>query len=142
MNITDSVSTVLTGASTSDTPSDAEIAAADSRFADMLADEKTAKDELREITSGGATGYWAWKIKQMREHIADQVMGEMNTSKEKIAAMDAKERVATENRIMKEVEERLKLAIREEMKREQKNTLAANATLQSVIDIGQGIPLN
>ena len=114
-------------------PSATATALADQRFAQLLADDKEAKDTLSEITQNGAKSYWNWKIKEMRSQIADQVMTSMNLTPEKIAAMDAKTRVETENKILDAVEQRLKLAINEEMKRQQRNQLAANATLQSVV---------
>lgn len=130
--ISNPISSLLDSTGNSD-PSTLETSNIDKRFAEMLADEQDAKDTLAELTKNGMKGYWSWKMKEMRKQIADKVVSEMNLTPEKIAAMDAKTRVETEQKILDIVEQRLKLAINEEMKRQQRNTLAANASLQSMV---------
>ena len=127
--------------STTDDPVASNAAKADRRFAELLAASDDAKKTLAEITKGGAKSYWDWKMKELRKQIAEKVMKEMNLTPEKIAQMSAKERVETENKIMQIVEQQVRLAIAEEMKRRQHGTLAANASLQSVIDATQNIAL-
>ena len=139
MTITSVTSAAFTNpANASDTTS-SDVTTADQRFAELLAAGDDAKNTLAEITHTGAKGYWAWKMREMRKEIAQEVMGEINLTPEKIAQMSAKDRLATENKIEQIVEQRLRLAIAEEMKRRQHSTQAANASLQSIIDTAQQI---
>lgn len=123
----------------SNDPLAASAAKADRRFAELLAAGKDAAATLADITKQGSKSYWEWKIKEMRKQIADQVMKEMKLTPEKIAQMSAQERVATENKILEIVEQRLRLALAEEMKRRRQSDLAISASLQSVITTAQGI---
>ncbi len=136
---TTSAASILNSDSTTTNPTAAQVADADSRFADLLASSDDAKTTLSEITSGGATGYWAWQMKQLRQQIAGEVMGDMNLTPAQIAAMPAAQRFAVEQKIEQAVEQRLRLALQEEMKRRQHTTLAQDATLQAVITTAQSI---
>lgn len=127
-----STASALLGATEAD-PLAASNATRDQQFAKMLAETKEAKDMLAEITGGGAKGYWAWKMKQLREQITAQVMGEMGLTPEKLAAMSPEERLATLKKIEEAVEERLKLAMAEEMRRKQRTLLGFNSTAQSAL---------
>lgn len=118
---------------TSDDPIAADQTKRDQRFAELLAETKEAEAALGEITKGGVNGYWAWKISEMRKKITEQVMGEMNLTPEKLAAMSAEERLLTEKKIEDLVEERLKLAVAEEMKRKQNTLLGFNATAAAIL---------
>ena len=114
-------------------PVEADKLKREQRFAELLAETKQAEAALAEITKNGAKGYWEWKIKELRKQLTEKVMGEMNLTPEKLAAMSAKERVATENKISDMVEEQLKLAINEEMKRKRKLEISFNATTQAML---------
>lgn len=123
----------LISATANSDPLTSSSAQIDRRFAEMLAEDKEAKDKLSEITRDGAKSYWEWKIKEMRKQIGEEVMGEMNLTPEKIAAMSAEERVKTETKILEIVEQRLRLAIAEEMKRKQNTILGFNASATAIL---------
>ena len=125
-------------------PSAAETANADSGFQALLGDsddsaDDQAKDMLSEITQGGAAGYWAWQVKQMRQEAASEVMGSMDLTPAKIAAMDTKERVATEEKIEQLVEQKVKQEIADNSKKKQEQTLAASASMQGLIVATQSV---
>jgi uncharacterized protein YdcH (DUF465 family) len=111
-------------------PLAADEATRKARFERMLAEQNEAKQMLADITQDGAKGYWEWKIEEMRKQITEQVMGEMNLTPEKLAAMPPEDRLALEDKIARLVEDRLKLAVTEEMK---KKKLAESATLNGII---------
>ena len=94
---------------------------------------------LSEVTGGGAAGYWAWQIKQMREKAASEVMASMNLTADKIAAMDTKTRVATEEKIEQLVEQKVKQDIAEDSKKKQQQALVTSASMTSIITNAQSI---
>lgn len=126
------------GAETKD-PIAIDVARADARFSALLAEEKDAKNTLREITQDGAKSYWEWKMKELRRQAAEKIMGEMNLTEEKIAAMLDKERLAVENQILQYVEQQVRLAVEQEMKRRQQATLTLSGSLQSIIQKAQEV---
>lgn len=132
MLITPATESLISTTTNSD-PLTASTAQIDRRFAQMLAEDKESKDMLAEITKEGGKSYWEWKIKQMRKQIGEEVMGEMNLTPEKLAAMSAEERVKTETKILEIVEQRLRLAIAEEMKRKQNTILGFNASAAAIL---------
>lgn len=86
-------------------------------FASYLGEEDPAA-LLHEITKDGVEGMLKWKIEEMKKKIAAEVMASKNITKESLAAMSAEERAATQDMIMREVQEKLKEAMNEQMKRE------------------------
>ncbi len=138
-----SLSALLLGDAAKDDPIAAAKTKRDQRFAELLAAAEDAKATLTDVTKDGARGYWKWKMKELREQITAQVMGELNVTAEKLAALPLEDRLALEQKIRDMVEERLKLAIAEEMKKKQKTTLGFNplapetlATLQNLASSG------
>lgn len=75
----------------------------DGEFADLLKGGDDPKDMLAEITSGGFKGYWAWRVKEMKARIAQQVMGAMGVTREGLAQMSEDDRAEVERLIMREV---------------------------------------
>ena len=131
-------------ASNGSQPSAAETANADSSFQALLGDgdssaDDQAKDMLAEITQGGAAGYWAWQVQQMKQQATADVMGSMDLTPAKIAAMDTKTRVATEEKIEQLVEQKVKQEIADHSKKKQEQTLAASASMQGLISATQSV---
>lgn len=127
-----------------DDPIAASNAKRDARFAELLSETDEAKAALAEVTGGGIQGYWAWKMKKLREDITGQVMSEMNMTPEKLAALPPEERLAMLKKIEDMVAERMKLAMQEEMKKKQNTLLGFNATASAILsaqDIGTGMPV-
>ena len=136
---------IMSGSSSTNSvqPSAAETTATDQSFQQLIGDDDDSSDgaeqALAEITQGGATGYWAWQVQQMKQQAAAQVMGSMNLTPDKIAAMDAKDRVATEQKIEQMVEQKVKQEIGDNSKQKQQQTLAANASMQGIITSAQSV---
>ena len=132
-SIMDSVSTNLD-------PLSAQESQADKRFSDLLAgNSDDPKDILADVTKQGAAGYWAWKIKELKKQIAGKTMQDMNLTPEKIAAMDPKTRMDTENKIMQIVEQQVKLAIKQEMEKKTQVMLSTSASKQALLNAAQGV---
>jgi hypothetical protein len=136
----------ILGATTSGStrqPSAAETAAADQSFQELLGTDDdpdaAAKETLSEITQGGAAGYWAWQVKQMKEEATSQVMAGMGVTPDKIASMSTADRVATEEKIEQLVEQKVKQEIADDSKKKQEQTLAAGSSLHSIITAAQSI---
>ena len=109
------------------------------KFAKLLAEGEEAKQVLADVTKGGAKGYWEWKIKELRKQLTEKVMGEMNLTPEKLAAMSPEERLKIETKIAQIVEEQVRLAMEAEMKRAKQKKLEATASLQSLITAAQDV---
>lgn len=105
----------------------------EARFAELLAEQEEAKKALEEVAGGGIEGYWQWKIKKLREQIEEQVMGEMNMTAEKLAALSLEDRLALEKKISEVVEQRLKLAMDEEMKRRKREAMGLTASTTAML---------
>jgi hypothetical protein len=125
-------------------PSAAEAAATDASFQQLLgsSDDDSAdqaKQMLADITQGGATGYWAWQVQQMKQQAATQVMGSMDLTPAKIAAMDTSDRVAVEQKIEQLVEQKVKQEIAADSQQKQQQTLASSASMHSIITSAQSI---
>lgn len=113
------------------------------RSAKWLAAAEDAKNTLASITKDGAKGYWQWKMKQLREQITQQVEGELNVTPEKLASMPLEDRLALEKKINDMVEQRLKIAIAEEMKRRQKTLLGFNSdSAAAAAMVAQGLDIS
>lgn len=136
-SLTDDINSIGLMGLTGRSPAEEAAAKADNRFAELLTAEEDAKATLAEITEKGAKGYWEWKIREMRKQIAAEVMGEMNLTAEKIAQMPAKERLEVETKILDMVEQRLKLAIVEEMKKKQEVLLGLSVNTQALLNATQ-----
>lgn len=120
----------LTGAAATDKTKQTQSvfdANTDSEFNQLLqgADSSAAPaDILKDITSGGMAGYWAWQIKQMEQNITQQVMSENNLTADQVAKMPADQRAEVEAKIIKEVKHRLEMWMDEELRK--KKTDSAN----------------
>lgn len=90
----------------------------DAAFAAMFKTSDDPKDMLAEIAGNGVEGMMKWKVKELQKQIAEKVLASKDVTLEEIAAMPPKQRVALEQQIMREVAEKLKQAIHEQMKRE------------------------
>lgn len=146
MSISSIGNTSIMGDTTSSSagqPSAAETAETDQSFQALIGgddDSSSNPDQtLAEITQGGANGYWAWQVQQMKEQAATQVMGSMDLTPAKIAGMDAKDRVATEQKIEQLVAQKVKQEIAAQSQKKQQQTLAASASMQSIITATQSI---
>jgi len=98
-------------------------ASTESEFAAYLKEKNDAEDLLEKITSDGVKGLMQWKIEQMKKQITEQVMASKGLTADGISSLPPAEKMATEETIMKEVQEKLKEAINEQMKRENNTEL-------------------
>lgn len=80
----------------------------DSAFADMLKGEDDPQTLLKDMTSGGVQGYWAYQIKQMKQKIAEETVRSTGLNAQDIAAMPADQRADLERQIMREVEQKVR----------------------------------
>lgn len=102
---------VLTAA---DEPTQAEIDKADAAFNALFAKEdETPQSILSHMVEKGTDGLAKWQIDQMQKDIANRTLRNKSLSQEQIAALPPKQRVPTENKIVEEVNEKLKDAIAE-----------------------------
>lgn len=95
------------------------LAQSGSDFAAYLT-EQTPEALLSSITEDGVRGLMKWKIEEMKRKITQEVMTSKNLTADDLEAMEPQERAAIEKLIMQEVQEQLKRAINEQMKREKK----------------------
>jgi len=88
----------------------------DNAFSQLLdgADDSDPAKMLQDITSGGIDAYWKWQIKQEEADITAQVMKAMNLTKKQIDAMPANQRAETEAAIIKAVQQRLEIWMKEQ----------------------------
>ena len=76
---------------------------------------------LRDMTKDGVKSMWKWQLEQLKKKVADQVMKEMGVTPESLAKMDVKSRMGVEDKIMKEVERRVKEMVDSQMAQDHKN---------------------
>ena len=118
------------------------VAQADAAFSALL--NGTGQDDpaalLKEITSNGMKGYWAWEVKQMKQKATQEVMGAMGVSASDIAAMPDAQRATIEDKIMKAVEAKVKQMIQDDMNKKQKDSLGID--LNADASAGTGIGAN
>lgn len=121
-----------------------QITSTDSAFAAMLngGDDSSAESMLADMTKNGINSFMAWRVKQMQEKIAGQVMGNMGLTPAKIAAMPATQRVAVEQLIMQQVAQQLKQQITEEMKRQNPDTFGLGMMDSSGAALGSSGSVN
>lgn len=101
---------------------ESQVAQIDKQFKEMLSGGSDDPAEmLKEITSGGMKGYWAWQVKQLRAKAAEKILGQRNLTPEMIAALPPQQRADIEKQIMQEVERMVKQMIEEELKRKGKD---------------------
>jgi hypothetical protein len=88
----------------------------DTEFSQLLdgADDSDPAKMLQDITSGGFDAYWKWQIKQEEAELTAQVMKSMNLTKAQIDAMPANQRAETEAEIIKAVQQRLEIWMKEQ----------------------------
>ncbi|ASG21567.1 hypothetical protein [Nitrospirillum viridazoti] len=76
----------------------------DSDFATLLrGGDDDPKATLKDITSGGMPGYWAWRMKELKAEIAARVMGNMGVTRQGLSRMSEDDRAEVERLIMREV---------------------------------------
>jgi hypothetical protein len=86
---------------------------------------------LKKITENGIQSLWKWQVAQLKKRVAEQVMSEMNLTREQIAALPPEQRVEIEKKIMDEVEQRVKQLIEEGMRKKKSDPFALNGNLSS-----------
>lgn len=120
----------------------------DKQFTDMLSGGTSSKDrtanaqkELQEITTGGFKGYWAWKIKQIKAQVAQEVMGSMNLTSQQLAAMPSGQRAELERKIMRIVEEKVRKMLKQQNSGGgEGGGDSASAPQTAATDVPQGAP--
>ncbi|WP_148293884.1 hypothetical protein [Azospirillum sp. B4] len=80
----------------------------DSAFADLLKGDDDPQTMLKEMTTGGFQGYWAYQIKQMKQKIAEETMQSKGLTQQDLAGMPADQRADLERAIMREVEQKVR----------------------------------
>lgn len=109
-------------------------------FASLISGQGDPAEMLKEITKDGMKGLWSWQMKQLKEKIAAEVMGEMNVTAESIAKMPENQRVGLEKKIMDEVQKRLEIAMTEQANKEKsgRNELGTSFRMPPVAGSGSG----
>ena len=108
-------------AKSSGRPDAARADAVGQAFAELLGKEEDSGPGalLSEITRDGIAGYWAWQVEQLRRRIAGEVMDEMDVTEDKLRTLPPEERAQIQEKILREVERRLELAMKEKEKEEE-----------------------
>lgn len=88
-------------------------------FAALLK-EDSPEETLSAITHRGVQSLMEWKIEQLKKKITEEVMAAKGISEADLNGMPPEERAAALEMIMREVQEQLKQAMNEQMKREKK----------------------
>ena len=121
------------------------LAKTDKAFADLFASDNETPEQILKQVASSSTSMMAWKIKEMKKHIAHQVMTEHNLTQETVSQLPATQRADVENLVLKEVSERLKMAMAN-MTDDSKPKPSANLTgklsgpvLQKTIEMGQEV---
>lgn len=121
----------------------AALAGVDKAFNDLIGKSDSPEDMLKDITAKGVDSLWKWQIKKLKEKIAAQVMQEMNLSPAQIAAMPAEQRMSIEQKILEEVERRVKQLVEQGLQKKNPDSFGAvkldSPTLQSLIRTAQEI---
>lgn len=88
----------------------------DTAFSQLLdgADDTDPARMLQDITSGGMDAYWKWQIRQEEKKITEEVMKSLNLTKKQIDDMPANQRAETEAAIIKTVQQRLEIWMKEQ----------------------------
>lgn len=93
-------------------------------FAEYLhLDEPTPEEVLSKITKNGVQSLLEHKIEMMKKKITEQVMASKGITADDLAAMPPEEQLAVLKAIMEQVQEMLRQAINEQMKKEHKTEL-------------------
>lgn len=96
----------------------------EANFAEFLnLDEPTPAEVLAKITKNGVQSLLEHKIDMMKKKITEQVMASKGITTDDLAAMEPEEQLAVLKAIMDEVQQMLKQAINEQMKKEHKTEL-------------------
>ena len=98
--------------------SDAVAKRTDAAFMRLFEDPADPKTMLREMTRDGVEGMMKWKVRELEKQTAEKALASRGLTLEDIAALPPKERIALEQQIMREVAEKLKEAMNEQMKRQ------------------------
>lgn len=93
-------------------------------FAEYLnLDEPTPEEVISKITKNGVQSLLEHKIEMMKKKITEQVMAAKGVTQSDLEAMKPEEQLAVLKAIMEEVQQMLKQAINEQMKKEYKTEL-------------------
>lgn len=92
-------------------------------FAEYLRIEERPEQVLSKITSNGVQSLLEHKIEQMKKKITEQVMASKGVTQSDLEAMEPAEQLAVLKAIMEQVQQMLKQAINEQMKKEHKTEL-------------------
>jgi hypothetical protein len=99
----------------------------DTAFSQLLdgADDTDPAKMLADITSGGMDAYWKWQIKEEEKKITEEVMKSLNLTKKQIDDMPANQRAQTEAAIIKTVQQRLEIWMKEQQEAQLKKSDAS-----------------
>lgn len=93
-------------------------------FAEYLhLDEPTPEEVISKITKNGVQSLLEHKIEMLKKKITEQVMAAKGITQSDLEAMDPEEQLSVLRAIMEEVQQMLKQAINEQMKKEHKTEL-------------------
>ena len=97
----------------------------ESQFAEML-EGSSPEEMISEISS--MSGFMKWQVKELTKKITSQVMGSMGITMDDLNAMPSEQKIAVMKQIMDAVQEKLKIAMEEQMKKQNKETLPLAAS--------------
>lgn len=93
----------------------------EAQFAEYLnLDEPTPEEMLSKITKNGVQSLLEHKIEMLKKQLTEKAMASRGITSDDLAAMPADERMKVMDSILKEVQQQLKMAINEQMKKEKK----------------------
>lgn len=93
----------------------------EAQFAEYLnLDEPTPEEMLSKITKNGVQSLLEHKIEMLKKQLTEKAMASRGITNDDLAAMPADERMKVMDSILKEVQQQLKMAINEQMKKEKK----------------------
>lgn len=87
-------------------------------FAEYLTVEDTPEDVLAKITKNGVQSLMEHKIDMLKKQLTEKAMAARGVTDDQLAAMPADERMKIMKSILDEVQQQLKMAMNEQMKKE------------------------
>ena len=89
-------------------------------FAEYLRVDDTPEKMMEKITKNGVQSLLEHKIDMLKQKLTEQAMAAKGITNEELAAMPPEERMQVMEEIMEAVQDQLKMAMNEQMKKEQK----------------------
>lgn len=121
-------------------PSPYTIKRTDAAFEELFsASSKTPEEELLAITKGGVEGMLKWKIDELKKQAAEKSLAARGLTKDDVQAMPAKQRVAVEQAIIREVAEAVKEVMKDLAKTGNDLLYGENSAPQ---DLTQGLDIS